>query len=144
LLLARIEPALAPYLALVACLPALFWAVLAERRLLAAGRRRALIGVNLVLGALALGLAWQVETLAQAGALYAACFAVYAACVLALAGHGKARYPVIALALATLPAVALQTASPGGALVWQVMLLCVAVAGFGVRPRDLRHLGERL
>ncbi len=144
LLLATIEPRLLPFLALVSCLPALYWAVLSERYLLATGRKRVLIVANLGVGMLAIVLALRVETLAQATMLYAASFTVYALWTLGLAGHGRARAVALVVAASTPLAVYGQNLSVMGAIVWQGVLVAVALAFFGTRPDDVRRLGARL
>lgn len=145
LVVGLVYPRLLPFLGLVAALPVLYWAMLGERYLLANGSRRTLIVANLGIGGLALLLAWQVNTLAQATILYAASITAYALWTLLLAGRGTTlpwtTWPIAVL----MPfAVYLQGIDLPIVLLWQGVLMAVAWWGFRLSFADIRHLGVRL
>lgn len=78
LFLANVRPQLLPYLALVTSLPTLYWTVMLERYLQAAGLRRALIAANLQIGAVVLAGAIFVQSVEAATYCYAFGLALYA------------------------------------------------------------------
>lgn len=137
-------PNLAPYFSLVGALPVLYWSVLSERYLLAAGHRHFVAGVNWVIGAVALTVALRVPTLEQALLLYAISFAAYAFCTLSRAIHGRMRWIALGLVVAMSAAVYFQAAYPEAALLWHLALVVVAIKIFKLTPDNLRRLGARL
>lgn len=140
LMAGRVDGRLVPYLALVASLPTLYWAVLAERYLQATKRRRELVVANLVVGSVALVCAFLVETIGQAVLYYALGLSVYAGWLLVLNRRTvslSASIPVIGLAPL---AVQMQSVSLVYPLIYFAALLLLAWYVFRPRIADLERL----
>lgn len=139
----RVDARLVPYLALVASLPTLYWAVLAERYLQATKRRRALVVANLAVGGVALAGAFLVETVAQAVVYYAIGLSVYASWLLLLNRSTVSLFasiPVVALAPL---AVQLQPVSLAYPVIYFAALLLLAWRFFRPGFADLERLRGR-
>lgn len=77
-LVALLQPSLAPYVMLAACLPAYYQAILTERHMIASRQLRVLMGINLlVVVVIALLVLW-VDDLAAAALVYAGGIMLYA------------------------------------------------------------------
>lgn len=139
----RVDARLVPYLALMASLPTLYWAVLAERYLQATKRRRELMVANLVVGGIALAGAFLVETIAQAIIYYAFGLSTYAGWLLVLNRRTvslSASIPVIGLAPL---AVQLQSYSMVYPAIYFLIALLLAWRAFRPGLADLERLRGR-
>lgn len=126
LLVMRINAQFVPYFALIASLPTLFWAVLAERYLQATKRRRALVVANLAVGSAALAGAFLVGSISQAIIYYSLGLSVYVGWLFVLNRHIlklSVSAPVILLAPLT---VTMQSHSPVYPVLYFIGLLLVA------------------
>lgn len=138
-----VAPRLLPYLALVASLPTLYWAVLAERHLQASGQRRRLMAVNLAVGGLALAAAFLVQTIDQAVAYYAVGLSAYAGWLLFLERRTLSFFGSILVAGLAPLAVQLQSVSLIYPAAYFVGLLLLARGVFRPRLADLQRLRGR-
>lgn len=140
LMAGRVDGRLVPYLALVASLPTLYWAVLAERYMQATKRRRELVVANLAVGSVALVCAFLVETIGQAVLYYALGLSAYAGWLLVLNRRTvslSASIPVIGLAPL---AVQMQSVGLVYPLIYFAALLLLAWYVFRPRIADLERL----
>lgn len=138
-----VDARLLPYLALVASLPTLYWAVLTERYLQASGQRRRLMAANLVVGGIALAAAFVVESIDQAVVYYSVGLSAYAGWLLFLERRTLgllASIPVVGLAPL---AVQLQSVSLIYPAAYFVGLLLLAWAVFNPARADLQRLRGR-
>lgn len=143
LVVGRVETRLMPYLALVASLPTLYWAVLAERYLQATKQRRGLMVANWAVGSMALAAAFLVEAIDQAVVYYAIGLSAYAGWLLFLNRQNVsilASIPVVGLAPLV---VQLQSASVIYSAAYFVGLLLLAWSAFRPGLADLERLRER-
>lgn len=139
----RQDTRLVLYLALLASLPTLYWSVIAERYLQAAKRRRALMVANLTVGAIALAVAFLIETIGQAVAYYAIGLSVYAGWLLVLSRRTVSlcvSVPVIVLAPL---AVQLQLVSLIYPAIYFAALLLLSWRAFRPSFADLERLKGR-
>ena len=128
------------YLALLASLPTLYWAVIAERYLQAAKRRRALKVANLAVGSMALAVAFMIESIDEAIIYYAIGVAAYAGWLLILNRRVVSLFvsiPVIGLAPL---AVYLQRLSMIYPAIYFLMALLFAWRAFRLGLADFERL----
>ncbi len=143
LIVGSMETRLVPYLALVASLPTLYWAVLTERYLQASGQRRRLIAVNLIVGGTALAAAFLIESLDQAVIYYAIGLSAYAGWLLFLERRNVSLLAaILVVGLAPL-AVQLQSVSLIYPSAYFVGLLLLAWGVFSPGLADLERLRGR-
>jgi hypothetical protein len=134
-------PQYSAYLAMLPCLPVLYWAVVTERYLVASGLHRNVIIVNLVTGTLAVaGMILFVQDLKQAEIFYALGFSAYLLLLHLLCRPGI-RLPVIFWVSILSPvAIVLKNFS----LIWGVLYMCslliIAIGVLRLRPADFRTL----
>lgn len=140
---ASVEPRVAPYLALVASLPTLYWTVMVERYLQAANRRRQLMVANLVVGTTVLLCAFQVHSIDAAVLYYASGLALYAVCVLCLIKDIAAPLMLAPVALLAPAVVWLQSDSLLYSAAYFLGLMVLAWIVFRPRFADLEHLRGR-
>lgn len=97
LLMTRFVPQLSPYLAMVTILPVIYWAVLFERYMHAAGMRQPLIVTNLVVGISILAASFFVNELDQAKYLYVLGLSTYVSALWLVSDLKGARITVYAV-----------------------------------------------
>ncbi|MCP1517300.1 hypothetical protein J2Y74_001610 [Pseudomonas migulae] len=134
-------PQYSAYLAMLPCLPVLYWAVVTERYLVASGLHRKVIIANLVLGALAVaGMILFVQGLKQAELFYALGFSAYLLFLHLLCRPGI-RLPVIFWVSVLSPfAIVLKDANLIWGVLYMLSLLIIAVGILRLRPADFRTL----
>jgi hypothetical protein len=134
-------PQYAGYLALLPCLPVLYWAVVTERYLVASGLQRKVIIANIAVGILAVaGMLLFVQGLKDAELFYAFGFSAYLI-ILHLLCRPGIRIPVVLWVSILSPlAVTLKNIN----LIWGVLYMCslliIAVWTLRLRPADFRTL----
>jgi len=139
-LLAWMVPKLSPYLALVAGLPVLYWAVVMERYLLASALREKVMIANLTVGIMAVGATYFVHELKHAEIFYALGFSAYALALHACCQpriHSGAIYWVVILSPL---AICLQPINILIPILYMVSLIILATLVLQFRPADLRNL----
>ena len=134
-------PQYSAYLAMLPCLPVLYWAVVTERYLVASGLHRKVIIANLVLGALAVaGMILFVQGLKQAELFYALGFSAYLLFLHLLCRPGI-RLPVIFWVSVLSPfAIVLKDVNLIWGVLYMLSLLIIAVGILRLRPADFRTL----
>ncbi|MHC8310200.1 hypothetical protein ACYZUC_11390 [Pseudomonas sp. GT1P32] len=134
-------PQYSAYLAMLPCLPVLYWAVVTERYLVASGLHRRVIVANLVLGALAVaGMILFVQGLKQAELFYALGFSAYLLFLHLLCRPGI-RLPVIFWVSVLSPfAIVLKDVNLIWGVLYMLSLLIIAVGILRLRPADFRTL----
>lgn len=129
------------YLAMLPCLPVLYWAVVTERYLVASGLHRKVIVVNVTIGTLAvIGMILFVQGLKQAELFYALGFSAYLLFLHLLCRPGI-RLPIIFWVSVLSPlAIIMKNIS----LIWGVLYMCslliIAIGVLRLRPVDIRTL----
>jgi len=139
-LLAWMVPKLSPYLALVAGLPVLYWAVVMERYLLASGLRQKVMIANLTVGIMAVGATYFVHELKDAEIFYALGFSAYALALHACCQpriHSGAIYWVVILSPLAICSQPINIVIP---ILYMVSLIFLATLVLRFRPADLRNL----
>lgn len=137
-----ILPQYSGYLALLPCLPVLYWAVVTERYLIASGLHRRVIVANLVTATLAVaGMTLFVQGLKQAEIFYTVGFSAYLLIMHLLCQPGI-RLPIVFWVSVLSPiAILMKNIS----LVWGVLYMCsllfIALVVLRLRPADFRTLG---
>lgn len=134
-------PQYSAYLAMLPCLPVLYWAVVTERYLVASGLHRKVIIANLVLGVLAVaGMILFVQDLKQAELFYALGFSAYLLFLHLLCRPGI-RLPVIFWVSVLSPfAIVLKDVNLIWGVLYMLSLLIIAVGILRLRPADFRTL----
>ncbi|EJM83549.1 MULTISPECIES: hypothetical protein [Pseudomonas] len=134
-------PQYSAYLAMLPCLPVLYWAVVTERYLVASGLHRKVIIANLVLGVLAVaGMILFVQGLKQAELFYALGFSAYLLFLHLLCRPGI-RLPVIFWVSVLSPfAIVLKDVNLIWGVLYMLSLLIIAVGILRLRPADFRTL----
>lgn len=134
-------PQYSAYLAMLPCLPVLYWAVVTERYLVASGLHRKVIIANLVLGVLAVaGMILFVQGLKQAELFYALGFSAYLLFLHLLCRPGI-RLPVIFWVSVLSPfAIVLKEVNLIWGVLYMLSLLIIAVGILRLRPADFRTL----
>ncbi|MBD9587015.1 hypothetical protein IB254_08080 [Pseudomonas sp. PDM03] len=134
-------PQYSAYLAMLPCLPVLYWAVVTERYLVASGLHRKVIIANLVLGVMAVaGMILFVQGLKQAELFYALGFSAYLLFLHLLCRPGI-RLPVIFWVSVLSPfAIVLKDVNLIWGVLYMLSLLIIAVGILRLRPADFRTL----
>lgn len=133
-LMTYFSPKLAPYLEMITILPIIFWVVLLERYMQAAGIRRPLVVANIVIGTAAVIAVFFVKELKQAEHLYALGLAVYACALLASSQINVARIKANAVIGCSVLAFFLETFLPGVALIYMCFLAATTFVFIKFRP----------
>ena len=100
MLLGLVVPAAVPYVALVACLPVYYRAILLERHLTARRRTSLLMGINLLVAVPALAVVPSINTVEGAAMLYATGFTAYAVVMAAMRRGFVQQLPTLIVMLA--------------------------------------------
>lgn len=137
LLVAYFWPKLAPYMQMIAILPVLYWAVLLERYMLAAGMIRPLIVINLVIGLVAVAAVFFVKELKHAELLYALGLSVYACALLAHSQLKQARVTAYAVIVSSVLALWVETILPGTSIVYMCLIVAVSFVFMKFRLSDM-------
>lgn len=129
------------YLAMLPCLPVLYWAVVTERYLVASGLHRSVIIANLIIAPLAVaGMILFVHDLKQAQLFYAIGFSAYLL-FLHVSCRPGIRLPVVFwVAMLSPLAIFLADVSLMWAALYMGSLMIIAVTALQLRPADLRTL----
>jgi hypothetical protein len=136
-----IFPKYAGYLALLPCLPVLYWAVVTERYLIASGNHRRVIATNIILGSVAVVcMIFFVQGLEAAKVFYALGFSAYLLTLHLLCRPGI-RLPVIFWVAMLSP---LSITFANISLLWGILYMCslliIAIWTLRLRPADFRKL----
>jgi hypothetical protein len=122
LLIISFLPRLSPYMAMITILPVIYWAVLFERYMLAAGMHRPLIVTNLVVGISILAAAFFVRELDQAKYLYAFGLCTYAGALWVVSDLKGARVTVCAVIVCSTLILWLDQFFPYATLIYMCLL----------------------
>ena len=123
--IAFIMPTLAPYLALVACVPLYYRAALDERHLIASSRTPWLMAINIAVALLGLGSLFLIQTLEHAILFYSGIIAAYAAAMQLLRRNLRNQLPSLFVIGACPFAVLLMAQQPAFGLFYLALLVLV-------------------
>lgn len=134
-------PQFSTYLAMLPCLPVLYWAVVTERYLVASGLHRRVIVANFVIGGLAVvGMILFVQGLKHAELFYALGFSAYLLFLHFLCRPGIRLSVIFWVSVLSPLAIIMKNIS----LIWGVLYMCslliIAVWVLRIRPADFRTL----
>jgi hypothetical protein len=134
-------PKFTPYLAMLPCLPVLYWAVVSERYLVAAGFYRKVMAVNLVIGVTAvLFMVVYAQEVKHAELLYALGFSAYLLLLHLVCRPGINLMVVFWVALVSPLAILMKNINLIGGAVYMCSLLIISVWILRLRPRDIINL----
>jgi len=133
-------PKLTPYLEMITILPVIYWVLLLERYMQAAGMLRQLVVTNLVVGTAAVLAVFFVKELKQAEYLYALGLAVYACALLASSQINEVRVKANAVIICSVLALVAETIVPGFKLIYMCLITIATFVLMKFRLSDVMTL----
>lgn len=139
--IAWLLPKFSVYLVMLPCLPVLYWAVVTERYLVASGRHKPVIAINLAVGIGAVvGMILFMQKLQHAELFYTLGFSAYLLLLHWLCRPGIGLPVVLWIATLSPLAIWVKDISLAWGALYMCSLLIIAVWKLRLRPKDLRSL----